>query len=134
RHNLPPPVTLMIESLAPQLAERPLATGLTARKMARELAQGLEASDVGDVHTIAAELADLGVTREEAAHFVAALGTEPALAPRAIAALTDHVYLHRTASTVRHAVGQIQRIVGALKTYSHLDQQATRTEADLHEG
>jgi signal transduction histidine kinase len=35
---------------------------------------------------------------------------------------------------VRHAVGQIQRIVGALKSYSHLDQQATRTEADLHEG
>ncbi|HEY4058829.1 MAG TPA: ATP-binding protein, partial [Kofleriaceae bacterium] len=29
---------------------------------------------------------------------------------------------------------QIQRIVGALKTYSHLDQQATRVEADLHEG
>src|SRR5262249_1168640 len=51
-----------------------------------------------------------------------------------VAALTDHVYMHRTASTVRHAVGQIQRIVGALKTYSHLDQQATRTEADLHEG
>ncbi|HWU87491.1 MAG TPA: ATP-binding protein, partial [Kofleriaceae bacterium] len=50
------------------------------------------------------------------------------------AALTDHVYLHRTDSTVRHAVQQIQRIVGALKTYSHLDQQATRTEADLHEG
>ena len=35
---------------------------------------------------------------------------------------------------MRHAVGQIQRIVGALKSYSHLDQQATRTEADLHEG
>ena len=51
-----------------------------------------------------------------------------------VAALTDHVYLHRTATTVRHAVGQIQRIVGALKSYSHLDQQATRIEADLHEG
>jgi signal transduction histidine kinase len=42
--------------------------------------------------------------------------------------------MHRTASTVRHAVGQIQRIVGALKTYSHLDQQAIRSDADLHEG
>jgi signal transduction histidine kinase len=31
-------------------------------------------------------------------------------------------------------VAQIQRIVGALKSYSHLDQQATRVEADLHEG
>jgi signal transduction histidine kinase len=51
-----------------------------------------------------------------------------------VAALTDHVYLHRTSSAVRHAVGQIQRIVGALKSYSHLDQQATRVEVDLHEG
>jgi signal transduction histidine kinase len=51
-----------------------------------------------------------------------------------VAALTDHVYLHRTSSTVSRAVGQIQRIVGALKSYSHLDQQATRVEADLHEG
>ena len=32
------------------------------------------------------------------------------------------------------ASAQIQRIVGALKSYSHLDQQATRIEADLHEG
>ena len=56
------------------------------------------------------------------------------LAPRVVAALTEYVYLHRTTSTVRHAIGQIQRIVGALKSYSHLDQQATRTEADLHEG
>ena len=35
---------------------------------------------------------------------------------------------------MRHAVGQIQRIVGALKSYSHLDQQAIRSDADLHEG
>src|SRR5690606_8571937 len=97
RHNVPPAVTELIESLAPQLAERPLATGLTARKMARELAQDLEGSVIGgDVQTVAAELADLGVTREEAQRFVAVLGAGPGLAPRAIAALTDHVYLHRT--------------------------------------
>jgi signal transduction histidine kinase len=107
---------------------------LTARKVARELAGTLETSGIPDTQTIAAELADLNATQDDAARFVAALGADRALAPRAIAALTDHVYLHRTASTVRHAVAQIQRIVGALKSYSHLDQQATRTEADLHEG
>jgi two-component system, NtrC family, sensor kinase len=134
RHNLPPAITEMVEALGPQLAERPLLTGLTARKVARELASALEASGIPDTQTIAADLADLNATHEDAGRFVAALGAERALAPRAIAALTDHVYLHRTASTVRHAVAQIQRIVGALKSYSHLDQQATRTEADLHEG
>ncbi|MBA3819508.1 MAG: HAMP domain-containing histidine kinase [Deltaproteobacteria bacterium] len=63
-----------------------------------------------------------------------AIGPHRQLAREVVAALTNHVYLHRTSSTVRHAIGQIQRIVGALKTYSHLDQQATRVEADLHEG
>ncbi|HEU4616177.1 MAG TPA: ATP-binding protein, partial [Kofleriaceae bacterium] len=134
RHNLPPHVTEMVEVLGPLLAERPLLTGLTARKVARDLATALEPTGIEDVQTIAAELADLNATREEADRFVAALGDERTLAPRAMAALTDHVYLHRTASTVRHAVAQIQRIVGALKSYSHLDQQATRVEADLHEG
>jgi two-component system NtrC family sensor kinase len=134
RHNLPPHVTAIVEALAPVLAERPLVTGLTARKIARELATDLEAAGVPDAQHVATDLADLNATDDDVNRFVVALGADRALAPRATAALTDHVYLHRTASTVRHAVGQIQRIVGALKTYSHLDQQATRTEADLHEG
>lgn len=134
RHNLPSAVNEMVEALAPALAERPLVTGLTARKVARELSTALEAAGVPDTQTVAAELADLNATGDDVARFIAALGTERALAPRATAALTDHVYLHRTASTVRHAVAQIQRIVGALKSYSHLDQQAIRTDADLHEG
>ncbi len=125
-----------LEELSPVLAERPLPTGLVARKAARELATVLEAARelATDAGTLAAELADLGATVDDAARFTAAVGPDPALARRVLAALTDRVYLHRTTSTVRHAVGQIQRIVGALKTYSHLDQQATRTDADLHEG
>jgi len=129
----------MLEDIAPQLAERPLPTGLTARKAARGLVGVLEAAGRGrapipDPQGLAAELADLGATPDEVIRLLAAAGDDPALLPRVSAALTDHVYLHRTSSTVRHAIGQIQRIVGALKSYSHLDQQATRTEADLHEG
>jgi signal transduction histidine kinase len=95
--------------------------------MGKELAAVVDGSAAQD-------LAELGATLDDAHELVDALGPDRALAPRVVAALTDHVYLHRTTSTVRHAVGQIQRIVGALKSYSHLDQQATRTEADLHEG
>ena len=127
-------INAYLEATAPQLADRPLATGLAARKAARELAAALQGIDPARVHEIAGGLADLGLTSDDAPRFLAALGDETKLASRVVAALTDHVYLHRTASTVRHAVGQIQRIVGALKSYSHLDQQATRTEADLHEG
>jgi signal transduction histidine kinase len=120
-------IEAMLEHLAPRLAERPLVTGLTARKAAKELAQVIDAA-------AAQELADLGATVDDVRELVGAVGPDSPLAPRAVAALTDHVYLHRTTSTVRHAVGQIQRIVGALKSYSHLDQRATRSEADLHEG
>jgi len=117
----------LVEQLAPRLADRPLVTGLAARKISKDLAVYIDAP-------AAQELADLGATLDDTRALVEALGPDRALAPRVVAALTDHVYMHRTTSTVRHAVGQIQRIVGALKSYSHLDQQATRVEADLHEG
>jgi signal transduction histidine kinase len=161
--SAPAPVAGVLEALAPVLAERPLPTGLTARKAAREIAAALEAlgeaesrgvgaptalpagrgsSPVGstagpplaDPRALAADLADLGASPDEAVRLIDAIGTDRALAGPVVAALTDHVYLQRTASTVRHAVASIQRIVGALKSYSHLDQQAVRTEADIHEG
>ncbi|MFN0250519.1 MAG: ATP-binding protein [Kofleriaceae bacterium] len=119
-----------LETCAQAMAERPLVTGLAARKAAKELVKVLPFDDT----SLAADLADLGATVDEAMSLVAVLGSHRHLARPVIAALTDHVYLHRTSSTVRHAVGQIQRIVGALKSYSHLDQQATRVDADLHEG
>ncbi|MCX5743915.1 MAG: ATP-binding protein [Proteobacteria bacterium] len=131
-----------LAKIAPRLAERPLQTGVTARRAARELTAAIDAACAGiggstiviDTPAIAAELAYLGSTAAEATALFEALGSERHLAAAVVATLVDHVYLHRTASTVGHAVGQIQRIVGALKSYSHLDQQPTRTEADLHEG
>ncbi|CAN5846363.1 hypothetical protein BH11MYX3_BH11MYX3_29520 [soil metagenome] len=134
-------ITAYLENTAPSLAERPLATGLIARKASKELAATLEAigregAPISDAHSLAAELADLGASSDDTRRLIEVLGPERdrALAREVVAALTDHVYLHRTSSTVRHAIGQIQRIVGALKSYSHLDQQATRIEADVHEG
>jgi two-component system NtrC family sensor kinase len=129
-------IDAFIEEAAPMFAERPLVTGLAARKASRELASALAEAGFGGarLETIAGALADLGATRDDAGRFIATLGDDKQLAPKVVAALTDHVYLHRTASTVRHAVAQIQRIVGALKSYSHLDQQAIRTDADLHDG
>jgi len=136
RGDQPEAIRALLETLPPRLADRPLQTGIAARKLAREINSVLEAvaSAWMQAPLMAAELADLGVTRDEAEQIVAALGESRDLGPAVVAALTDHVYLHRTATTISRAVTQIQRIVGALKTYSHLDQQATRTEADVHEG
>lgn len=133
----PASVADALETLAPVLAERTLPTSLTARRTAREIATALEAMPgrpVAEPGVLAAELADLGATPDEAVRLIDATDPGRELARAVVAALTDHVYLHRTASTVRHAVASIQRIVGALKSYSHLDQQAVRTEADVHEG
>jgi len=132
----PGSVAEALEALAPVLAERALPTSLTARKAARQIAAALDAMPgrVAEPRALAAELADLGATPDEAVRLIDATGRDRELARPVVAALTDHVYLHRTASTVRHAVASIQRIVGALKSYSHLDHQAVRTEADLHEG
>ncbi|HEX4421411.1 MAG TPA: ATP-binding protein [Kofleriaceae bacterium] len=130
-------ITGAIEALAAALAERPLATGVTARKAAREIAGAIEAMPgplIAQLPVVALDLADLGATPGEAIRLIDDAGGDRSLAPAVVAALTDHVYLQRTASTVRHAVASIQRIVGALKSYSHLDQQAVRTEADVHEG
>jgi signal transduction histidine kinase len=135
--SAPAAVADVLEALAPALAERPLPTGLTARKAAREIAAVLDelpGPPLEHPHALAAELADLGATPDEALRLIDAIGASRALGAPVVAALTDHVYLHRTTSTVRHAVASIQRIVGALKSYSHLDQQAVRTEADVHEG
>jgi two-component system, NtrC family, sensor kinase len=134
--SAPREVADVLEALAPALAERPLPTGLTARRGARAIAAAWAASGPAPdgAERLAAELADLGATPDDAVRLVAALGEARELAAPVVAALTDHVYLHRTASTVRHAIASIQRIVGALKSYSHLDQQAVRTDADVHEG
>ena len=134
-------IVAFLAHVAPALAERPLTTGIAARKAARELAAAMESacaqrtgSALADIPGLATELADLGATAADAEALIDALGPDRRHAAAVVAALTEHVYMHRTASTIRHAVAQIQRIVGALKSYSHLDQQATRTEADLHEG
>jgi signal transduction histidine kinase len=135
--SAPASVTDLLETLAPELAERPLPTGLASRKTAREIAAALDeltGAPLDQPHALAAELADLGATPADALRVIDAIDGSRELARRVVAALTDHVYLHRTASTVRHAIASIQRIVGALKSYSHLDQQAVRTEADVHEG
>jgi len=135
--SAPSAVADAIDALAPVLAERPLLTGVVARKAARDIMAAIEAQPgplLDQPQDLATELADLGATPDDAVRLIGALDASRGLAPFVVAALTDRVYLHRTASTVRHAVASIQRIVGALKTYSHLDQQAVRTDADVHEG
>ena len=111
-----------------------IGSGVVAVGDERRAVESMSGPPVADAQALATELADLGATPDEAVELIAAIDPDRVLARPVVAALTDRVYLHRTASTVRQAVASIQRIVGALKSYSHLDHQAIRIEADLHEG
>ena len=142
-----------------RLAARRPPTGPAARQLARELAVPLaelglpsarsDASEPSDEHgrnpegavgpvieisVIAGPLAELGAGPADAAALLVAVGAERAALVPAVAALADHVFLQRTAATINSAVARIARIVGALKAYSHLDQEASRISVDLREG
>ncbi len=91
---------------APALAERPLPTGLDARKAARELATALDARRPRRPDRRSRPSSPTSARRRTTPRGCStALGARSRARAAVVAALTDHVYLHRTASTVRHAVG-----------------------------
>ena len=103
---------------------------------------GLDADVAGDV---ARSVAELGGAPTDLEHLgpllacgVARAATSPAGALDRARLVCDymaeHVYLHRGALTIRDAVHRIQRLVGSLKSYSHLDQDASQVEFNIHEG
>lgn len=126
--------------VVPTLAERRMLSGVAARVVAKEIREqvrallGPAATDAS-VAAVARDLADAALHRDEVAAFFELAGNAPAQNAQILAeAVLDAVYLHRTASTIADAIRRIARIVGALKSYSHLDQHATRAATDIHDG
>ena len=123
-----------VEEQGRALAAQRLPTGAAVRRTARALRTRLEDAGVAEAADCARDLAEVGVDEALLEGFVAHVAGVAGLAPIATGYLVEHVHLHRNVSTIGSAIARIQRIVGALKTYSHLDQQATAIVADLHEG
>ncbi len=131
-------------------ARRRLASAKALRRASKALCARLERAGVSAdlAFSLAAELADLGLAPaadedDAAASAVAALfellgGSEAEgrdERARILAGyLAEYIHLQRAAATIQNAIRRIQRIVGALKSYSHLDQEAAVSEADIHEG
>ncbi len=126
--------------VVPALAERRMLSGVAARVVAKEIREQVRAllgpmAPEPAVAAVARDLADAALHRDEVAAFFALAGDAPAQNAQILAeAVLDAVYLHRTASTIADAIRRIARIVGALKSYSHLDQHATRAATDIHDG
>jgi signal transduction histidine kinase len=118
------------EELAPKLAERKVGSPVEVRRRARSLAGDLEAAGVVDASDSARALVEIGA-EEAMADLLPLFASNP---PQVIVGyLREYTYLHRNAGAIQTAIKQIQRIVGALKSYSHLDQAKIET-ADVHDG
>jgi signal transduction histidine kinase len=120
----------LVEDLAPRLAEKRVAAPAEVRRRSRDLAARLKAAGLTDADGAARQLAELGA--DDAVDLLL-----PALSRFSVEVLvgylTEYAYLHRNAAAIHTAIKQIQRIIGALKSYSHLDQAKIEL-ADVHEG
>ncbi len=129
----------LVGEMAPVLAENRMPPPGVVRRLVREhqaalASAGLPAATAAEA---ARELAQLGAGAEQVARvaeLVRATGAADKVGRIFTGYLMEYLYLHRNALTIRNAITKIQRIVGALKSYSHLDQNAALSDADVHEG
>jgi signal transduction histidine kinase len=128
-------LTAWVETRGLELAQQRLPTGAAVRRAAKSLRSALEEAGLANPADLARDLAEVGLDVDDAPRFLAIVEGLPAsVAPATTGYLVEYVHLHRNVSTIGSAIARIQRIVGALKTYSHLDQTATMVDADIHEG
>ncbi len=127
--------------LGAQSPGRRLPPPSAVRRAARELRAELEADRLpaDDAAESARQIAELDLTPEEIARLRRLMGSEGGTraSTRArvlVGYVAEYVHLHRSLFAIEHAIRRIQRIVGGLKSYSHLDQDAAAQHADLHEG
>jgi signal transduction histidine kinase len=124
-----------------QSPTRRLPPPSAVRRVARELRAELEADRLpaDDAAESARQIAELDLAPAETARLRRLMGSEGGerASQRArvmVGYVAEYVHLHRSLFAIEHAIRRIQRIVGGLKSYSHLDQDASPQEADLHEG
>jgi signal transduction histidine kinase len=124
------------ERVAPDLADKRRVPPAAVRRMSKELRGQLEKEGVSaeTAAAVAKALAELDVDGDFLEEIRPYLLREEEVAQLVVDSLVDYVHVHRSTRTIQDAIRRIQRIVGSLKSYSHLDQDATRVEADIHEG
>jgi signal transduction histidine kinase len=120
----------LLEALAPRFASARIEAPTAVRRQARELATRLQSLGVENAEEPARTLVELGVA--EAAYELSSLGGAAGLGVL-VGYLEEYAYIQRNIAAVKTAIHATTRIVGALKSYSHLDQEIVSV-ADLHDG
>lgn len=125
----------------PALAKTPMASAVRVRRQSRALRTRFE--DLGvepdTASRTARSLVEAGASAElvdEVVSLIEDQGQQGATeaANVFIGYLAEYVFLHRNAHTIRNAIRRIQRVVGSLKTYSRVDQEAGIMAGDVHAG
>ncbi len=120
----------LVERLAPQLGEVRIDAPLEVRRRTQALAEQIASFGIHHADLLCRTLVEIGAT--EAAEPLALLGRTYRLEPL-VGYLEQYAYLQRNAAAIRTAIRRVTRIVGGLKSYSHLDQ-AKAEPANLHDG
>ncbi len=138
----------IVTKQAPVLAAQRIPAAAGVRRVAREMRAKLEEAgfppelardaamrlgEIGAADGLLSELVKLYRGATTGASGDASEGSEQRIHVF-LAYLTEQVYLHRNTRTISNAIKNIQRIVGALKSYSHLDQNADSVASDIHDG
>jgi signal transduction histidine kinase/HAMP domain-containing protein len=121
-----------VEQHARRLASERMPTGAAVRRAARELRARLTELGAEVAPELGTRLAEAGAELATVEALVAAV--PPSAAGPVLTYLVELAEVHRASLLIANAIVRIQRIVGALKTYSHLDEEPTRVAADVHEG
>ena len=121
------------DELAPRLAETKVSSPAEVRRRARDLAPRVAATGVSDPEAAARALVEIGAEDHDLDVLLPLVRLLPERRETLVTYVRESSYLYRNAASIESAIKQIQRIVGALKSYSHLDQ-AKIEPSDLHEG
>ncbi len=126
----------LFESVAPELAMKRRVPPAIVRRKARLLGETLISKGISEetASAIRKNLAELDVDEELMADLIPYLKGNAEEGHFLVGYLVDYVRVHRSTGTIQDAIRRIQRIVGSLKSYSHLDQDAARAFTDIHEG
>lgn len=125
-----------IEGTARDIGEQSTPSGVSARRRARALSQTHSAKLLG-LGIDTAELARIGIENHHLDALGRLAGGADALLGASLRVLVALTRAQRSTRIIQQAIGRVMRIVSALKTYSHFDQQTPVSldgVVDLHAG
>ncbi|MSP60040.1 MAG: HAMP domain-containing protein [Myxococcales bacterium] len=120
----------LLEELGPRLPCARVESPMAVRRQTRELSLRLAGLGVPGADAASRTLVEIGAA--EAAGEIATLGRVYGIEPL-VGYLEQFAWLHRNTFAIRTAIRRVTRIVGALKSYSHLDQ-ARAAPSDVRDG